>query len=162
MARACERPPGREPARARDAATGAKRREPRGWGGVRRRAERCGAGLKGAAVRRAQAKRAPQGANEVSDRGARRACARRTAGALAVFAADPLAITDKRALGTLAVFAAGPLATMDRRTDRTPATIYKRTVTAAKTTTVPAAPSAIAFALSRTAFLRSAASAASF
>ena len=75
-------------ARARESVAGAKRRRLTRLG---RREVRllCGAGLEGAAGRRAQATQALEGANGVSDRSAQRAVRVLAAGALEEFADDP-------------------------------------------------------------------------
>ncbi|GAA0726275.1 hypothetical protein GCM10009060_23730 [Halorubrum trapanicum] len=74
---------------------------------------RSGAGLKGAAARRAQTTQAPQGASGASDRGAQRVCARLAAGALEGFAADPsqLFINERPGFG---VSSAEPLSAYKR------------------------------------------------
>ena len=67
---------------------------------------RWGAGLKGAAARRAQATQALEGASSASDRSAQRACARLAAGALEVFGVDSESTIYKRAAGALEAFVA--------------------------------------------------------
>ncbi|RLM68373.1 hypothetical protein DVK07_11395 [Halorubrum sp. Atlit-26R] len=65
----------------------------------------------------------------MSDRGAQRAYCALAAGALAVFAAEPLSAVYKRAAGALAVFAAEPLSAVYKRAAGALAVFAPRSVT---------------------------------
>ena len=86
MARACEA--ASRPSSTREGVSRRSEAEATDEAGEVRGAVLCGAGLKRAAARAAQATEAPQGASETSDRGAQRACAALAAGALEVLAVN--------------------------------------------------------------------------